>query len=81
MGDWIGLVATVMVFSIPLCAIWAGALKERYKAQQGLLAGNEREQMTRLSRVAESLDQRISTLESILDAEVPDWREEHDRSY
>ena len=34
--------------------------------------------MSELSRMAESLRDRIDVLESILDAEVPDWREQND---
>lgn len=32
-----------------------------------------------LSAMAESMTERIDTLESILDAEVPDWREQNER--
>ncbi len=34
--------------------------------------------MRELSTMAESLRDRIDTLESILDAEVPDWREQNE---
>lgn len=34
--------------------------------------------MRELSAMAESLRDRIDTLESILDAEVPDWREQNE---
>lgn len=33
-----------------------------------------------LSTMAESLQERIQTLESILDAEVPNWREQNERA-
>ena len=33
-----------------------------------------------LSAMAESMKQRIDILESILDAEVPDWREQNERA-
>jgi len=32
-----------------------------------------------LSSMAESMKERIDVLESILDAEVPDWREQNER--
>lgn len=32
-----------------------------------------------LSAMAESMRERIETLESILDAEIPDWREQNER--
>jgi len=34
--------------------------------------------MAELTQMAERMNQRIDTLESILDAEVPGWREQHD---
>ena len=34
--------------------------------------------MRELSTMAESMRERIDILESILDAEVPDWREQHE---
>ena len=35
-------------------------------------------ELTELAGMAESLKDRIDTLESILDAEVPDWREQNE---
>lgn len=37
--------------------------------------------MGELSAMAESLSQRIDILESILDAEVPDWREQNEHGH
>lgn len=34
--------------------------------------------LERLSAMADSLTERIDVLESILDAEVPNWREQHE---
>lgn len=34
--------------------------------------------LAELTQMAERMNQRIDTLESILDAEVPGWREQHD---
>jgi len=36
--------------------------------------------ISELSGMAESMKQRIDILESILDAEVPDWREQNERT-
>ncbi|MFM1897017.1 MAG: hypothetical protein RLZZ385_2091 [Pseudomonadota bacterium] len=36
--------------------------------------------LTELSAMAESLQERIDTLEAILDAEVPDWRDQNERA-
>ncbi len=35
--------------------------------------------LAQLSSMAESLQERIDTLESILDAEIPDWREQNEQ--
>ncbi|MDF1621924.1 envelope stress response membrane protein PspB [Pseudohongiella nitratireducens] len=34
--------------------------------------------LAELTQMADRMNQRIDTLESILDAEVPGWREQHD---
>jgi len=34
--------------------------------------------LERLAAMADSLGERIEVLESIIDAEVPDWREQHE---
>lgn len=78
-GEITGLVAVVMIFSIPLVAIWAGVLKARYKADQRDISDKERDQLQRLTTIADNMSERITTLEAILDAEVPDWREDHER--
>jgi phage shock protein B len=41
---------------------------------------NTKYSLNQLSSMAESLQDRIDTLESILDAEVPDWREQNDQA-
>ena len=79
-GEIIGLVSAVLIFSIPISAIWAGALKERYRAQQSVLSDDERKRLHELTIIAERMSQRIETLESILDAEMPEWREDDERS-
>jgi len=79
-GELTGLVAVVMVFSIPLVAIWAGVMKSRYRASQRDIGEHEREELNRLSALADTMAERIATLESILDAEVPDWRDDHERN-
>lgn len=77
--DLTGLVAVVMVFSIPILAILSGILKERYRAQRSSLSDEDRERLQKLGAIAEKMNERIETLESILDAEVPDWREDYDQ--
>lgn len=82
-GDLTGLVAVIMIFSIPLVAIIGGmvtsVIKAHYRAKASHGSEADQEQLARLSAIAKGMDERIRTLESILDAEVPDWREDHDR--
>lgn len=40
---------------------------------------NGRYDMTQLSSMAESMQERIDILEAILDAEIPDWREQNEQ--
>lgn len=81
MGDFdvTGLVAVILVFSIPIVAILANLSKERYRAQHSQLSESDRQQLQRLNTVAEKMADRIAALESILDAEVPEWRDDYER--
>lgn len=73
----VGMVVVVMVCSIPIVAIWASVVKAGYRAQQSNVTNIEREQLQRLTNIADSLADRIETLEAILDSEVPEWRDDH----
>lgn len=73
----------ILIFSIPIVAIVghyaSEIIKTRYKASQSSASEAESAQLQKLTQTAESMADRIATLESILDAEVPDWRDDHDR--
>ncbi|MGH1470793.1 MAG: envelope stress response membrane protein PspB [Cellvibrionaceae bacterium] len=77
-GDITGLVAVIMIFGIPISAIWAGVLKSRYRAQQSNISSSEIDKLENLTAAAEAMSERIDALESILDNEVPDWRDDHE---
>jgi phage shock protein B len=72
---WILIPLTALM--IPIIGIVSGVLKERYRAQQKNITDEDRDHLADLTRVADSLASRITILESILDAEVPDWRDDH----
>ena len=78
-GAIIGLVAVIMAFSIPILGIVARMTKTHYLAQQRTMTDEDRGNLRELNRIAESLAERVNTLESILDDEVPDWRDDHDQ--
>ena len=60
-----------LIFVAPLWVIMHYRSKGR---SQGMLTDDERAELERLATSAEIMRERIETLESILDAETPDWR-------
>lgn len=51
----------------------------RNKRQQTMSEPSNRYDMAQLSSMAESMQERIDILEAILDAEIPDWREQNEQ--
>ncbi|MBC3766432.1 envelope stress response membrane protein PspB [Neptunicella marina] len=68
------LMAPIIIFMIFVAPIWL-ILHYRSKRQvsQGLTA-EEYETIKELAAKAEQMSDRINTLEAILDAEAPEWR-------
>lgn len=68
------IMAPVIIFMIIVAPIWL-ILHYRSKRQvsQGL-SEEEYIQLSDLSEMADKMADRIKTLEAILDAETPDWR-------
>lgn len=68
------VIAPLMVFMIFIAPLWL-ILHYRSKKQvsQGL-SEYEHRQLIELSNKAEKMAERVQTLESILDAEAPQWR-------
>nr|WP_245560581.1 envelope stress response membrane protein PspB [Colwellia piezophila] len=68
------IMAPVIIFMIIVAPIWL-VLHYRSKKQvsQGL-SQEEYMQLSELSEVADTMADRIQTLEAILDAETPSWR-------
>ncbi|WP_019674793.1 envelope stress response membrane protein PspB [Arsukibacterium perlucidum] len=64
-----------MIFVAPLWVIMH--YRSRSKMQQGL-TDVELQQLNNLAARAEKMAERIHTLEAILDAESPQWRNQHD---
>ncbi|HBX37799.1 envelope stress response membrane protein PspB [Pseudohongiella sp. SYSU M77423] len=58
--------------------IWVVLLYRRKEKQ--LPAAAQTYTLNELSKLADTMNQRIDTLEAILDAEVPGWREQHEQS-
>jgi phage shock protein B len=73
--DFIGLImAPIVIFMVFVAPIWL-ILHYRSKRQisQGLSKGDYT-QLHELAATAEKMSNRIKTLEAILDAESPEWR-------
>lgn len=68
------IVAPLIIFMVIVAPIWL-ILHYRSKRQvsQGL-SEEEYVQLSDLSEMADKMADRIKTLEAILDAETPDWR-------
>ncbi|MAG76060.1 MAG: envelope stress response membrane protein PspB [Thalassotalea sp.] len=68
------IVAPLIIFMLVVAPIWL-ILHYRSKRQisQGL-SEEEYTQLSELSELADKMAERIKTLEAILDAESPDWR-------
>lgn len=58
--------------------LWMFILYQRREKKVKLSSDTEYD-IRELSTMAKSLNSRIDTLESILDSEVPNWREQNDR--
>jgi len=77
----------VLVFMIPIVAIvmgiGSGMLKMHYKHKERMMnhmSGDQIAELDQMSKIADILDQRVNVLERILDDEVPNWRENNDKT-
>ena len=61
-----------------LTAITVWILLLRKSRRRALIQAEGHYELSELAGMAASLKDRIDTLESILDAEVPDWREQNE---
>ena len=64
----------LIIFMVIVAPIW---LILHYKSKKNISQGlteEEYEQLTELSELADTMADRIKTLEAILDAETPEWR-------
>nr|WP_277601496.1 envelope stress response membrane protein PspB [Thalassotalea sp. G2M2-11] len=68
------IVAPVIIFMLVVAPIW---LILHYRSKRQISQGFSEEeyiQLAELSELADKMADRIKTLEAILDAETPDWR-------
>ncbi|MDX2142456.1 MAG: envelope stress response membrane protein PspB [Rhodospirillaceae bacterium] len=75
MLEFLGVLKLATIFSFVLAIIWINRHYRARKAQASVLADEEKQTLDDLSRVAAKLEERVGTLEKILDAEQPKWRD------
>jgi phage shock protein B len=78
MADSIVFVPLIL-FTLFVAPIWVIMHYKTMGKKLGGLTEAEHAQMEELEELAERMEERIRTLESILDAETPDWRKRYGR--
>jgi phage shock protein B len=63
------------IFAFVLAVMWLKHYRNNRKAEISILAEDEKAALHDLTRVATKLEERIVTLEKILDSEQPKWRD------
>lgn len=71
MGFLVALAPFIMVVGI----VWISAHYKHLNKSSGTITADQSAELTQMSKIADILDRRVSVLESILDDEVPNWRE------
>jgi phage shock protein B len=73
------ITAPLIVFLIFVAPLWLFLhYRSKRKSDTGLNE-EDHEALQRLSAKADTLQQRVETLERILDAETPNWRQNYER--
>jgi len=72
----VGMVFGFIIYWIELGITKDGGKRQRRRHDRD----GDNHDLERLSAMADSLTERIDVLESILDAEVPNWREHHEQA-
>jgi phage shock protein B len=73
--EFISVLKLATIFAFVLAIIWLKHYRNNRKAEIGILAEDEKAALAELSRVAAKLEERVATLEKILDSEQPKWRD------
>ena len=76
-----GFEFVIALVTIVLACItcWIYMLTTKKSRSRRPVEASSRYSLNELSSMADSLQDRIDTLESILDAEVPNWREQNEQ--
>ena len=74
--DVLEFVMSIVGMVLFFFSLWIFMLRKGRRRDH--IAPQGKYELAELAAIAESLQDRIDTLESILDAEVPDWREQNE---
>ncbi|HLT63716.1 MAG TPA: envelope stress response membrane protein PspB [Pseudohongiella sp.] len=74
--DFFEFVIALVAVGGTFVTIWVVLLYQR--KEKKLPAAARAYELSELSAMADAMNRRIDTLEAILDAEVPGWREQHE---
>lgn len=77
--DFFEFVIALVAIGGTFVTIWVVVLYQR--KEKKLPAAQRALNLGELTSLAENMNLRIDTLESILDAEVPGWREQHEQKH
>ena len=68
------VIAPTVLFLLVVAPIWIVMHYRAKRTAETALSETERAELQRLSQAAAGMRERIETLESILDADTPEWR-------
>ncbi len=68
----------LILFMLFVAPVWVVMHYRTLGKKQGGLTADEHQKIIELEAIAEKMEDRIHTLESILDAETPDWRKRYE---
>ena len=72
------LEAPIILFMVVVAPIWIVMHYRSKSTKQGGITEADHTRLQELAHIADTMMERIETLESILDKETPNWREKHD---
>jgi len=70
--------APIILFMVIVAPIWIVMHYRSKGTKQKGISEAEHGRLLELTKIADSMMQRIETLEAILDKETPNWREKHE---
>jgi len=72
------LEAPIILFMVIVAPIWIIMHYRSKNTKQSGISESEHQRLQELTGIADSMMERIETLESILDTEAPNWRKKHE---